>query len=324
MITLKGLRKEFAGTTALEGIDLHVESGLIHGIVGRSGAGKSTLIRCLTGLETPTSGTVEINGEDVTAYTGARLRKARRSIGMVFQHAELLDSKTALENIAHPLLIAGVKKKQAMERARELVTLVGLDGRENNHPAQLSGGQRQRVGIARALATEPKILLCDEPTSALDSTTTAQILALIKRLRDDLGITVLIITHEMSVVREICDSVTLLAEGRNQHTASLRDVLSDPSSTLARELIPLPSAPIRDAEDDTAMLEISIAGMSASEVFEAAQQAGTPIVEVEAAMLERIAGLDVGRMRIRSTDTQATRALARTLSERGIYVEEAA
>ena len=228
MITLTGLTKEFAGTTALRGIDLQVDAGLIHGIVGRSGAGKSTLIRCLTGLERPTSGTVEIDGVDVTELRGAALRRARRNIGMVFQHAELLSAKTALQNIAHPLLVAGVAKKEAFEKAESLLARVGLEDRGGSYPAQLSGGQRQRVGIARALAADPQILLCDEPTSALDSTTTAQILGLIRQLRDELGITVLIITHEMSVVREICDSVTLLAEGKNMKTGRLRDILADP------------------------------------------------------------------------------------------------
>ena len=323
MITLTGLTKEFAGTTALDGIDLRVDAGLIHGIVGRSGAGKSTLIRCLTGLERPTSGTVEIDGVDVTGLRGAALRKARRNIGMVFQHAELLSAKTALQNIAHPLLVAGVPKKDAFAKAESLLGRVGLEGRGNSYPAQLSGGQRQRVGIARALAADPQILLCDEPTSALDTTTTAQILGLIRQLRDELGITVLIITHEMSVVREICDSVTLLADGKNMKTGRLRDILADPSSPLAKELIPLPSAPLPQEGEERRTLEVSLAGTSASELFALADSAGVPIAEVQAGTLETIDGLEVGRLRVRGADDPATQRLAQALADAGIYCKEA-
>ena len=323
MITLTGLTKEFAGTTALRGIDLQVDAGLIHGIVGRSGAGKSTLIRCLTGLERPTSGTVEIDGVDVTELRGAALRRARRNIGMVFQHAELLSAKTALQNIAHPLLVAGVPKKEAFAKAESLLERVGLEGRGDSYPAQLSGGQRQRVGIARALAADPQILLCDEPTSALDSTTTAQILGLIRQLRDELGITVLIITHEMSVVREICDSVTLLAEGKNMKTGRLRDILADPSSPLAKDLSPLPSVPLTQEGQERRTLEVSLAGTSAAELFALAESAGAPVAEVQAGTLETIDGLEVGRLRVRGADDAATVCLGKALTDAGIYCKEA-
>ena len=249
MITLDSLTKVFPApgggdpVVALDGIDLHLEPGRVHGIVGRSGAGKSTLIRCLTGLEKPTTGRVEVDGTDIAALEGAPLRAARRNIGMVFQHANLLDSRTAARNIAHPLEIAGVPRAQREQRVAELVELVGLTGREHNYPAQLSGGQIQRVGIARGLAAEPKVLLCDEPTSALDGSTTRQILRLIADLRERLGITVVIITHEMGVVREVCDTVTLLQDGRITHTGDLLDVAADPHGPLSAELIPLPPAP---------------------------------------------------------------------------------
>lgn len=249
MITLDGLTKVFDApgsgrdVVALDDVSLTVGAGRIHGIVGRSGAGKSTLIRCLTGLEKPTRGHVRIDGTDVAALDGAALRTARRSIGMVFQHANLLDSRTAARNIAHPLEIAGVPRAQREARVAELVELVGLTGREDNHPAQLSGGQIQRVGIARGLAAEPKVLLCDEPTSALDPQTTRQILALLRDLRDRLGITIVIITHEMSVVREVCDSVSLLESGRVRQSGDLVDVATDPHGPLAAELVPLPPAP---------------------------------------------------------------------------------
>ncbi|WP_157975548.1 methionine ABC transporter ATP-binding protein [Brachybacterium sp. YJGR34] len=249
MITLDGLTKVFPApgggdpVTALEGIDLHLDEGRVHGIVGRSGAGKSTLIRCLTGLEKPTAGRVEVDGTDIAALDGAALRAARRNIGMVFQHANLLDSRTAAQNISHPLEIAGVPRAQREARVAELVELVGLSGREHNHPAQLSGGQIQRVGIARGLAAEPKVLLCDEPTSALDGSTTRQILRLIADLRERLGITVVIITHEMGVVREVCDTVTLLQDGRIAQSGDLLEVAGDPHGPLSGELIPLPPAP---------------------------------------------------------------------------------
>ena len=249
MITLDALRKVFPApgggdpVVALDGIDLHLEPGRIHGIVGRSGAGKSTLIRCLTGLEKPSSGRVEVDGTDVAALDGAALRTARRNIGMVFQHANLLDSRTALANVEHPLQVAGVPRSARRARALELLELVGLSDRAGNHPAQLSGGQQQRVGIARALATEPKILLCDEPTSALDGATTRQILRLLADLRERLGITVVIITHEMAVVREVCDTVTLLQDGRITQSGDLLDVAADPHGPLSAELIPLPPAP---------------------------------------------------------------------------------
>lgn len=325
MITLENLTKVFPApgggdpVTALGGIDLTVDAGRIHGIVGRSGAGKSTLIRCLTGLEKPTTGAVRIDGVDIAPLSGARLREQRRSIGMVFQHANLLDSRTAARNIAHPLEIAGVPRAERERRVAELVRLVGLEGRENNYPAQLSGGQIQRVGIARGLAAEPKVLLCDEPTSALDPSTTRQILDLIRSLRDRLGITVLMITHEMAVVREICDEVTLLENGRISQTGSLLEVASDPSGPLAPELIPLPPAP-------TGLNAVVVnCDYGASPRVHSAQDliaiAGTydTDAEVVAGTIETISGVQVGRVQLalRNRDGSPISApgLARYLAE---------
>ncbi|MFC2620368.1 MAG: methionine ABC transporter ATP-binding protein [Pauljensenia sp.] len=236
---------------ALDGVNLHVERGSIHGIVGRSGAGKSTLIRCLTALEKPTDGHIVVDGRDLSTLTGADLRAARRRIGMVFQAANLLDARTAAENIGYPLKLAGVPKAKRNQRVDELLELVGLSGRGSSYPSQLSGGQRQRVGIARALADEPAVLLCDEPTSALDTESTAQILALLRRVRDVAGVTVVIITHEMAVVREICDSVTLLGHGQVLQTGSLEEVVADPATPLARELVPMPVVDTADVPADT-------------------------------------------------------------------------
>ena len=325
MIELRDLRKEFAGTPALDGINLTIPDGQIHGIVGRSGAGKSTLIRCITGLETPTSGTVTIDGTNITGQSASGLRRARRSIGMVFQHANLLDSLTAQGNVEHPLKVAGVPATKRKARAQELLELVGLDDRANNHPAQLSGGQRQRVGIARALATEPSLLLCDEPTSALDSQTTSQILQLLRSLRDRLGITVLIITHEMSVVREICDAVTHLVDGTIAHTGTLESVLSEPASPLAKSLIPLP-----EGTDITGTLEVALPATSVTDaeagagtvsgVFEAASQAGVPISAVQAGTVEVIANRQVGRLRVSTQRPEDLPRLSQALQQAGYTV----
>ncbi|MGO1361924.1 MAG: methionine ABC transporter ATP-binding protein [Brevibacterium aurantiacum] len=331
MIELASLRKTFGDTVALEEIDLSVPAGEIHGIVGRSGAGKSTLIRCLTGLERPSSGTVSIDGTDITDQSGSGLREARRSIGMVFQHVNLLDSRTALHNVAHPLQIAGVSKAERLAKARELLEIVGLGDRADNYPAQLSGGQKQRVGIARALAAEPKVLLCDEPTSALDATTTDQILGLIRSLRDRLGITVLIITHEMSVIREICDSVTLLADGRVAKTGKLAEVISEPGSTLAKDLVPLPPIGLDDkgaaegSESSTSRLvEVSLAGTSLPTVLTSAQAVGVGADSILAGAVETIEGKQVGRIRFTVASAAASKELITALEAEGIYAEEAA
>ena len=245
MIDLTGVSKVYpvksgGQVVALDGVNLHVDRGSIHGIVGRSGAGKSTLIRCLTALEKPTEGHIVVDGLDLSMLSGSALRAARRRIGMVFQAANLLDARTAADNIGYPLKLAGVPRAQRRERVEELLELVGLEGRGDSYPSQLSGGQRQRVGIARALADNPAVLLCDEPTSALDTESTAQILSLLRHVRDVSGVTVVIITHEMAVVREICDSVTLLGHGQVLQTGPLEEVVADPSTPLARELVPMP------------------------------------------------------------------------------------
>ena len=257
MIDLTGVSKVYpvkngGQVVALDGVNLHVDRGSIHGIVGRSGAGKSTLIRCLTALEKPTEGSIVVDDLDLATLSGARLRAARRHIGMVFQAANLLDARTAAENIGYPLKLAGVPAAKRRARVDELLELVGLTGRGDSYPSQLSGGQRQRVGIARALADNPGVLLCDEPTSALDTESTAQILSLLRHVRDVSGVTVVIITHEMSVVREICDSVTLLGHGQVLQTGTLEEVVADPATPLARELVPMPvvdSIPSADSQE---------------------------------------------------------------------------
>src|SRR5699024_5715950 len=189
---------------ALENIDLTVEAGQIYGVIGLSGAGKSTLVRCINLLEKPTEGTVTVEGRELTALTEKELRSVRKSIGMIFQHFNLLMQRTCLENITFPLELVGTPKKEAEQRARALLKIVDLESKADAYPAQLSGGQKQRIAIARTLATDPKLLLCDEATSALDPKTTRDILRLIQDINHRLGITVVIITHDMKVIEEIC------------------------------------------------------------------------------------------------------------------------
>ncbi|HEX8447053.1 MAG TPA: ATP-binding cassette domain-containing protein [Sphingomonas sp.] len=238
MIRLEGVGKRFAGgAMALDGVDLTVARGEVFGIIGRSGAGKSTLIRLLNGLERPTAGAVIVDGADVAGLDGAALRAMRRRIGMIFQQFGLLASRTVADNVAFPLRIAGTPRGQAAARVAELLDRVGLSDHGHKYPAQLSGGQKQRVGIARALATGPDILLSDEATSALDPETTRDVLALIADLNRDLGLTIVLITHEMDVVRQVCDRVAVLHAGRVVETGSVADIFLDPQAAETRALL---------------------------------------------------------------------------------------
>jgi D-methionine transport system ATP-binding protein len=237
-VQLTALRKTYAGQTpALDNVTLVVRPGEIFGIMGRSGAGKSTLLRCVNLLERPDSGRVEVAGEDILALDPAALRAARRGIGMVFQHFNLLASRTVAANIAFPLAIAGVGRAEQRDRVAALLALVGLSGKADATPRQLSGGQKQRVGIARALANRPALLLCDEATSALDPETTAEILALIRGLRERLALTVLLITHEMAVVQNLCDRVAILDSGQVIEQGAVFDVFTRPQSDIARRFV---------------------------------------------------------------------------------------
>ena len=240
-IRLRSLTRRFTGrgatTLALDGISLDVGPGEVFGIVGRSGAGKSTLIRCVNLLERPDLGEVEVWGRDLLTLDEAGLRDARRGIGMVFQHFNLLSSRTVAGNVAFPLEVAGLGRAEREARVREVLPLVGLDGKRDAFPAQLSGGQKQRVGIARALASRPRILLCDEATSALDPETTAEILELVRALRDRLDLTVLLITHEMAVVKAICDQVAVMQAGRIVEQGRVFDVFTRPRHATTRRFV---------------------------------------------------------------------------------------
>ena len=241
IIQIQNLEKRFRSKNtevyALQGINLTIRKGDIFGIIGKSGAGKSTLVRCINMLERPTGGSVMFEGRDMCRLGSRDLQIARRSMGMIFQQFNLLMQRTAEENICFPLELAGVKKDAARERARELLELVNLSDRAQSYPSQLSGGQKQRVAIARALATNPKILLCDEATSALDPATTESILSLIKDINRRLGITAVIITHEMSVIEKICNQVAIISHGRIAETGSVEEVFFHPQTEEARQLV---------------------------------------------------------------------------------------
>ena len=241
MIEIKNLSKTFSTASgsveALKNISLTINDGDIYGIIGMSGAGKSTLVRSINMLERPTEGKIIIDGRDMGNLSEAELRKERRNITMIFQGFNLLMQRNCLKNVCFPLELAGVKKSEAEKRAKELLELVGLGEKLKAYPAQLSGGQQQRVAIARALATHPKILLCDEATSALDPQTTQSILSLIRDIHDRLGITVIVITHQMSVVEQICTKVAILDNGSVAEVGDVSDVFSAPKSNAARALV---------------------------------------------------------------------------------------
>ncbi len=238
LIAVKNLVKEYGnGVRALDQIDLEIGQGDIFGIIGMSGAGKSTLVRCLNNLEKPTEGTVEIQGRELSKMKGRTLRKERQKISMIFQHFNLLMQKNVLDNICFPLEIAGVKRKQAKERARELLEIVGLSDKAKSYPAQLSGGQKQRVAIARALTNNPDILLCDEATSALDPQTTQSILELLQTINKEYGITIVIITHEMSVVQKICNKVAILEKGKLAEAGAVTKIFANPESAVAKKML---------------------------------------------------------------------------------------
>ena len=241
LIELKHLTKTFKGKTqtvdALRDINLQIEQGDIYGIIGMSGAGKSTLVRCINFLERPTSGSVVIDGKDLAALSPKELRQLRQQVAMIFQHFNLLQQRDVRGNIAFAMEIAGMKRADIDKRIDELLEIVGLTDRQHNYPSQLSGGQQQRVAIARALSTNPKIILCDEATSALDPTTTTSILNLLREINRKLGITIVIITHEMSVVESICTHVAIIDDGQLAESGTVESVFSQPKTKAAKKLI---------------------------------------------------------------------------------------
>lgn len=241
IIQLQKMTKEFQAQglslTALDNINLKIKEGEIFGIIGLSGAGKSTLVRCINYLEVPTSGEVIFDGRALSELSEKELRQARKSMGMIFQQFNLLAQRNALQNVCFPLELSGVPKKEAKARAKELLTMVGLEDRMKSYPSQLSGGQQQRVAIARALAMNPKVLLCDEATSALDPNTTTAILDLLKEINRNMGITIVIITHAMSVIEHICDRVAIIDQSRIAELGTVKDIFVNPKTEIGRQLI---------------------------------------------------------------------------------------
>ena len=241
MIELTHISKDFAsgGRTvhAVQDVSLSIGKGEIFGIIGFSGAGKSTLVRCINLLERPTSGSVTVDGKEMTALSARELRQARKKIGMIFQHFNLMPSRTVFGNVAYPLRGSGLSREQIADKVHRLLELVGIGDKAEAYPKQLSGGQKQRVAIARALANDPNVLLCDEATSALDPTTTRSILALLKEINRTLGITIIVITHEMAVIEEICQRVAIIDSSRIAEVGAVDDVFTRPQSAMAKQLI---------------------------------------------------------------------------------------
>ena len=329
IIEIRGLRKTFgqgeAAVTALDGIDLSIEKGEIYGIIGLSGAGKSTLVRCMNLLETPTEGTVRVDGQEITTLSPKELRKARQSITMIFQGFNLLMQRSALDNICFPLELSGTPRKEAIARAQELLKVVGLEDREGAYPAQLSGGQKQRVAIARALATNPKVLLCDEATSALDPTTTQSILALLQELNRTLGVTVVIITHEMKVVEQICGRVAILAESHVVEEGKVSEVFRHPKTAAARQLLMPGSETARETLAQGRAYRITFDGSTAEQpvVSGMVLSCGEP-VNILFADMKNIEGKTYGQMLLQLPENEgaAARMLAYLESQHITYTEE--
>lgn len=321
MIEIENLTKRFGDRTVLDHITLSVDSGEILAVVGPSGAGKSTLSRCVSFLERPTSGTVRVDGKDFTRIDGAELLAARRSVGVIFQSAPLLRRRTVAQNVALPLEYLHATDNAIQSRVAELLDRVGLTDRSGFYPAQLSGGQKQRVGIARALALGPANLLSDEATSGLDPSTTKQILGLLSHLRDEYGLSIILITHEMEVVREIADSVARIDDGRIIESGSVEDVILDPTSLLAHELLPdRPSVPVRG---DGEVWEVSYASRDVPldwlTAISAAPGIADATVSVLSASVEAIRGIAVGRA-VLAIAPAAPRGFRDYLTDRGLHV----
>nr|WP_202523175.1 ATP-binding cassette domain-containing protein [Streptomyces sp. SID4925] len=310
----------------MDGVDLHVREGEVYGVIGQSGAGKSSLIRCVNLLERPTSGTVTVDGQDLTALAGRGpragkgLREARSRIGMVFQHFNLLSSRTVQRNVELPLEILGISGQARTRKALELLDLVGLADKAKAYPGQLSGGQKQRVGIARALAGDPKVLLSDEATSALDPETTRSILQLLRDVNQQLGLTVLLITHEMDVVKTVCDSAALMRGGRVVESGTVDELLATPGSELADALFPVGGTA---SGPDRTVVDVTFRGDEAAQpvISQLARKYNIDISILGAAM-DTVGGRQIGRMRIELPGGYADNVVPiGFLRERGLQAE---
>ena len=326
MIRLENVTKIFQtkeGTiTAANHVNLEIADGEIFGIIGFSGAGKSTLVRCLNLLERPNSGEVWFGDLNMTKASDKELREARRSIGMIFQQFNLLSQRNVIDNICYPLEIAGVDKKSARKKARELLKVVDLTDKEKSYPSQLSGGQKQRVAIARALATDPKVLLCDEATSALDPLTTRNILELLKDINKNFGVTIVIITHEMRVVQQICDRVAVMSDGVVEESGTVSEIFTEPKSETAKKLvIPERSSDVRTPTRD--YIRIVFDGQSSYEpvlsqlILETHQE-----LNILGASTEDIGGNAYGQLLIeKPEDEEKVRLIEDLLTKKGVHAE---
>ncbi|MEY8388811.1 ATP-binding cassette domain-containing protein [Oscillospiraceae bacterium 38-13] len=329
MIQIQNLSKTFGGGTgevrALDGINLDIRQGEIFGIIGLSGAGKSTLVRCMNLLERPTSGAVLVDGKDMTALSEKELRLQRRKITMIFQSFNLLMQRTCLRNVCFPMEIAGVPRAQARKRAEELLDLVGLAEKAGAYPAQLSGGQKQRVAVARALATDPKVLLCDEATSALDPTTTASILELLKELNTKLGVTVVVITHQMSVIEAICSRVAILDGGRVAELGEVQEIFSNPSTDAARRLVYPGGVSISQYPASTRAVRISFNGGTAYQPLIASLAIDCGVkVNILGADTRNVGGKAIGTMLLGLPEdpNEAAKALSYIRAQPNVTAEE--
>ena len=327
MIELKNVSKTFQTASnsveAVRDVSLTIEKGDIYGIIGLSGAGKSTLVRCINFLERPTGGQVLFDGVNLAQLDRRALGKTRKSMSMIFQSFNLLSQRTALKNICYPLEISKIPRDRAVEKARQLLKLVGLADRENAYPSQLSGGQQQRVAIARALATDPQVLLCDEATSALDPNTTRSILALLRDINQKLGVTIVVFTHEMKVVEQICNKVAVMEAGQIVECGPVRDVFLAPKSTVARDLI-LPKNEAVQKIDDGPLLRLVFDGQSAFSpvLSNLILECRTP-VNILQANTQNIGGKMFGQMILQLPNNSASCARVRTyLTEQKIQYSE--
>ncbi len=329
IIHIEGLGKKYdegreTEVVALDNVSLDIYKGEIFGVIGLSGAGKSTLVRCINLLEKPTAGKVTVAGNEMTSLDKDQLREARRKIGMIFQDFNLLEQSTALENVCFPLKLSGVRKADAEKRAIQLLERVGLADRKGSYPSQLSGGQKQRVAIARALASDPEVLLCDEAVSALDPTTTNQILELLQELNRDLGVTIVMITHEMKVIEKICSRVAILADNHVAECGDVSDVFRHPKTEAARKLI-LPQGGLEPFTGDGRFLRLVFDGTVTDKpiVANMVLSCGEP-VSIVAADTKQIDGKTFGQMIIQlpSGAGSAERMMAYLDAENITYTEE--
>ena len=327
ILKLEGLTKTFEGKkgsiNALTDINIEIEAGEIFGIIGMSGAGKSTLVRCINLLEKPTSGNVVFDGRELTMLKKKELEKERTKISMIFQQFNLLMQRTALKNVCFPLELSGVPKKEAEKKAKELLALVGLADRAGSYPAQLSGGQKQRVAIARALATDPKVLLCDEATSALDPKTTRAILELLKDINRKLGITIIIITHEMSVVQKICGRVVVIDGGQIAEIGVTSEIFAKPKSEAAKRLV-YPDGQMEETFAGGGLLRIVFDGPTSQQPIMANMilEVGEPVNIIYASMQD-IDDTAVGQMVIRMpADDDKAGEMIKYLKKNNLKIEE--